>query len=217
MGEAKDVRIYITDDHGVVRQGLRGIIDDTPGLAVCGEADDGRKALNWLSQNSNCCDVVLLDLSMPGMDGLELLKELKRIRPDLAVLVLTMHNDDQYAIRVIRSGAMGYLSKECSGDEIIEAIFTVASGNMYINDILSGIMSKMLDSKSVEARHQLLSDREFQVMKKLARGDKVTDIARELALSPKTISTYRTRIMEKMKFDTHADVFRYASIHRLLD
>ncbi|MBU0481513.1 MAG: response regulator transcription factor [Proteobacteria bacterium] len=204
------IRVFITDDHSIVREGLRGIIEDCQDMIVCGEAAEGRVALDWLRENDNCCDVVLLDISMPGMDGLEVLTEIKKNFPGVAVLILTMHSEEQYALRVIRSGASGYLNKGSSADEMLLAIRNAAAGRKHIQNSLAEKMADALENNNDGPLHNSLSDREFQVMIMLARGRKIKEIAMELTLSPKTISTYQSRVLDKMGLESTGDLLRYA-------
>ena len=210
MSNNNITKIFIVDDHSIVREGLRGIIEDFDDMAVCGEAENGRSALDWLLEDGNSCDVVLLDISMPGMDGLEVLTEIKKNFPKLSVLILTMHSEEQYALRVMKAGASGYLNKGSSADEMLSAIRNVADGRKHIQSSLAEKMAHALENNNGGSLHNNLSDREFQVMIMLAKGKKIKEVAATLSLSPKTISTYQSRVLEKMGLESTADLFRYA-------
>ena len=202
------IRVLIADDHAVVRKGLSQIIAETMDLEVLGEAGDGHAVLEFVRAQQ--CDVVVLDLNMPGPSGLDILKQLKAEFPDLAVLVLSMHAEDQYAVRVLRAGASGYLSKESAPDELVKAIRRVASGGKYVSPVVAEALLSHLDGDVEGPLHSQLSDREFQVMRLLATGKTVSEIAEMLSLSVKTISTYRARVMEKMSMKSNAELTHYA-------
>ncbi len=217
LGCEEKIKIFIIDDHSIVREGLRGIIEDFEDMVICGEAEDGRAALNWLLDEKNACDIVLLDISMPGMDGLEVLSEIKNNFAELPVLILTMHSEEQYALRVMRAGASGYLNKGSSADEMLAAIRNAAAGRKYIQNSLAEKMAVALENKSKGPLHNTLSDREFQVMIMLAKGKKVKEVAEDLSLSPKTISTYQSRVLDKMGLDSPGDLLRYAMRNGLVN
>lgn len=210
MSNKKDIAIFIIDDHSIVREGLRGIIEDLDDMVVCGEAGDGRSALNWLLDDNNICDVVLLDITMPGLDGLEVLTEIKKNSPELPVLILTMHSEEQYALRAMRAGASGYLNKDSSAEEMLTAIRNTAGGHKHIQTSLAEKMANALENKTEGPLHNNLSDREFQVMIMLAKGKKIKEVATELSLSPKTISTYQSRVFDKMGLESTGELLRYA-------
>ena len=202
------IRIIIVDDHAVVRKGLKQIIEEAPDLYVSDEASSGNELLEKL--NDAKYDVVLLDISMPGKDGLDTLKDLKIVAPDLPVLIFTVYPEEQYAMRVLKSGAAGYINKECEPEELIGAIRKVSKGRKYISPDLAEILAGSLDGSGQHADHEHLSDREFQVMIMIASGKTVRDIAEELNLSVNTISTYRIRILDKMNMKNNAELTRYA-------
>jgi len=179
-----------------------------------GEAGSGRETLDLLSKQD--CDIVLLDITMPDKSGLDVLKDLKNLRPRLKVLMLTMHPEEQYAIRALRAGAYGYLTKESAPDELISAIRKVASGSRYIGETLAIKLADQLVTPAEEPLHQRLSDREFQIMLMIASGKKLNEIANALLLAKTTISTYRHRILRKMKMSSSAEIARYAIENRLL-
>ena len=208
------IRIFIADDHPIVRQGLRRIVEEDPGMAIAGEAGDGAAVLTALQ--STAADLVLLDVSMPGSPFLETLKELRTRHPTVRVLALSVHPEDQWAVRALRAGASGYLTKDHSPDQLLEAIRRVYRGGKYVSPTLAERLAEQLDGGGERAPHELLSDREFEVMRRLGNGLTITQIASELALSAKTVSTYRARILEKMAVETTADLVRYAARYGLI-
>lgn len=208
------IKVFVADDHAVVRQGLKQIVADIDDIEVVGEAGSGRETLDLLSKQD--CDIVLLDITMPDKSGLDVLKDLKKLRPELKVLMLTMHPEEQYAIRALRAGACGYLTKESAPDELISAIRKVATGSRYISETLALKLADQLVTPTEEPLHQSLSDREFQIMLMIALGAKVNEIANALFLAKTTISTYRHRILRKMKMSSNAEIARYAIENRLL-
>jgi two-component system, NarL family, invasion response regulator UvrY len=207
-------KILLVDDHNIVRQGLRNLIALESDLEVAGEASSGVEALKLVRNNNY--DVVVLDISMPDKNGVDTLHDLRHISPDLPVLILSGYAEEQYALNLIRSGCKGYLSKDADSDEIIKAIRTIASGKRYISAELAELMSNELSHPSEKLLHETLSDREFQVFFKLAGGLSPTEIANELNISIKTVSTYRTRILEKMSLKTNADLTYYAIKNELV-
>ena len=209
------IKILIADDHTLFREGLKHIMAEYTDLIVADEASNGQEVLEKIWNNDY--DMVLLDITMPGMTGLEALKQLKNDKPKLPVLVLSMHPEEQYAVRVIRAGASGYLRKESAPDELITAIRQISQGRKYITPSLAEKLAFVVEADSEKAPHDILSDREYQVLRMIAEGKTVKYIAKELSLSAKTVSTYRTRIMEKMKMKTNAELMHYVIKHRLLD
>ncbi len=207
-------KILLVDDHNIVRQGLRNLIALESDLEVAGEAASGVEALKLV--RNNVYDVVVLDISMPDKNGVDTLHDLKHTAPDLPVLILSGYAEEQYALNLIRSGCKGYLSKDADSDEIIKAIRTIANGKRYISAELAELMSNELSHPSEKLLHETLSDREFQVFFKLAGGLSPTEIANELNISIKTVSTYRTRILEKMSLKTNADLTYYAIKNELV-
>jgi two-component system invasion response regulator UvrY len=208
-------RILIVDDHEVVREGVKRIFNEKPGTAIFGEASAAPDALRFVREQD--WDVVVLDLSLGGRSGLELLKELKQIRPRLPVLILSMHPEEQYARRAFKAGAAGYVTKDSSRAELIEAVNRVAAGGKYVTLTLAEKLIVDLTRGSDRPPHETLSDREFEVMCLLASGKTVTEIAALLSLSDKTISTYRARLLEKIGIHTNAELVRYAIQHELVD
>jgi DNA-binding NarL/FixJ family response regulator len=208
------MRILVADDHAVVRAGIKQLVADYPGITVAGEARSGQEVLDNVSKNQY--DVVLLDISMPGITGLDILKELKSRKPSLPVLMLTIHPEEQYAVRAFRAGASGYLTKGCTPDELIDALNRISSGGNYVSSSLAERMALNLGTDIDRLPHESLSDREYQVMCMLASGKKVKEIATELILSIKTVATYRSRILSKMKFRNTVELTRYAILNDLL-
>ena len=208
------IRVFIADDHPVVRAGLRGIIEGEPGLEVVGEAISADDLLGTIGRTP--AEVLLLDVSMPGPGFLEVLRDIKRDHSRVAVLVLSVHPEDQYAVRALRSGAAGYLTKDHSPEELVAAIRKVHRGGKYVSPSLAEKLAAGLEIGAAGAAHETLSDREYDVLCLLGSGQTVKEIAGGLGLSPKTVSTYRARILEKMKLATNADLVRYAAQHGLI-
>lgn len=208
------IRVLVADDHAVVRRGLTHIIDETDDIDVSEEASNGAEVLTLVRKEA--FDVVVLDINMPGMDGLDTLKQLKAEFPDLHVLVLSMHPEDHYAVRVLKAGASGYLNKDDSPDELVSAIRRVAGGGRYVSPEVAESLLTHLDAGSDAPLHAALSDREFQVLCMLSEGKTVGDIAEDLSLSVKTISTYRARLLEKMNMKSNAELTHYAIKHDLV-
>jgi DNA-binding NarL/FixJ family response regulator len=207
------IRLLIADDHPIVRQGLRRIVDDHPGISVVAEAASADDALKRVGDTA--VDVMLLDVSMPGPSFIEVLQEIRRDHGSIRVLVLSVHPEDQWAVRALRAGAAGYLTKDHSPEQLIEAIRKVYRGGKYVSAALAERLASGLETGSAIAPHESLSDREFEVMQALGGGLSVKDVAAGLKLSPKTVSTYRARILEKMQMETNADLVRYVNDHGL--
>jgi two-component system, NarL family, invasion response regulator UvrY len=208
-------RILIADDHAIVRAGLKQLIADASDLSVTGEATNGQEVLDLLE--GNVYDILVLDLSMPGRGGLDTLKQVRALYPGLPVLILSMHPEEQYAVRVLKAGASGYLSKESAPDELVNAIHKIASGRKYITETLAERMAKDLEHPSEEISYKVLSDREFLVLRLIGSGLSVSEIALKLSLSVKTISTYRQRILAKMQMKNNAELTHYVVANHLLD
>jgi len=209
------IRVLIADDHAVVRQGLKQILGDTPEMVVAGEATNGQEVLDKV--RAEAWDIVVLDISMPDRSGLDILKELQSERPKLPVLVLSMYSEDQFAVRVLKAGARGYLAKDSAPDELVKAIRKVVSGGTYVSAFLAEKLAFEIGTDSSKLPHEALSDREFQVLRLIAAGKSVTEIAAELSLSVKTVSTYRARLLQKMNLTTNAELIHYAIQNRLID
>jgi len=201
------IKILVADDHVVVREGLIRIIDQTSDLKVVGEAESSIEVLQKI--RSIKVDVLLLDLGMPGRGGLEVIKQIKIEYPDLPVLVFSMHPEDQYEVRVLKAGASGYLNKRTPPDQLLNAIRNAHSGKKFLSPIMNEKLATNLRAKPTELPHELLSDREFEVLCFLAAGKRIIDIAQQLGLSSKTITSHRERILKKMKLKTNADLTRY--------
>ena len=208
-------RIIIADDHPIVRAGMKQIISEASDLMVADEASDGHQLLSKIREENY--DVVILDISMPHMDGLDVLKQLKIEKPKLPVIVLSIHPEDQYALRVLKAGASGYVTKASAPDELINAIRKVCWGGKYISPTIAEKLAFQLDANFDKMPHEALSDREYQVLCMLASGKTVTEIADELALSVKTVSTYRARVLEKMDMKNNAELIHYAVQNKLVD
>jgi two-component system, NarL family, invasion response regulator UvrY len=209
------IRILIVDDHPIVRAGLRRIAEDDRGIIVTAEAGSGEDALDALRRH--VADVVLLDVSMPGAPFTETLRRLRESHPTVRILVLSAHPEDQWAVRALRGGASGYLTKDHSPEQLLDAIRRVHRGGRYVSATLAERLAAQLGQDFVGAPHEQLSDREFDVLRGLGMGRTVKEVAQALALSPKTVSTYRARLMEKMGFATNADLVRYSAEHGLVE
>ncbi|MFQ5420799.1 MAG: response regulator [Anaerolineae bacterium] len=208
------ISVFIVDDHAIVRQGLKQILSDTADIRLAGEANTGQETLRLVRNGT--CDVLVLDINMPDMSGLEVLGVLKYERPDLAVLVLSIHAEDQYAIRYLKAGAAGYLTKESAPEELVEAIRQVAAGGKYVSRSLAELLALQLHEPADRPQHETLSDREFQVLRLIGTGKTVTEIAGALSLSVKTVSTYRARMLKKLGLKSSAEIIQYAIQNRLV-
>ena len=209
------IKVLIADDHTIVREGLKQIVSDTCDITVADEARNGQEILDKIDRQH--FDVIVLDISMPGMNGIEVLKCIHSQKPKLPVLILSIYPEDQYAIRVLRSGASGYLTKESAPDELINAIRKIAVGGKYITNSLAEKLVLAIDENTEKPLYETLSDREFQVLKLIASGKTVNEIADRLCLSEKTISTYRSRILEKMRMKNNSELMHYAIQHGLTE
>lgn len=209
------IRILIADDHPIVRRGVKQLLAEEPDFTVLGEARDAPEVLQLARQHE--WDVLVLDLNMPGRSGLELLHEVKERWPKRAVLVLSMYPEDQFAVRVLKAGAAGYLNKESAPEELVKAIRKIQSGGKYVSPFLAEHMARILEQGAEGPSHAALTDREFQVLRLLASGLTVSQIADQLALGVKTISTYRTRLLEKMNLHNNAELMGYALRHGLVE
>jgi two-component system invasion response regulator UvrY len=208
------IKVITVDDHPVVRRGLKQIIEAEPDMQVVGQAEDAREALQVIRQTA--CDAVILDIALPGASGIEVLNQLRHERPDLPVLIMSVHDEEQYALRVLKAGASGYLMKDSIPEELIKAIRKILAGGKYISASFSEtlIPGQRAPEKPL---HEKLSDREFQIMCMIACGKALKDIGEALCISGKTVSTYRTRILEKMEMKTNADIVSYALKQNLID
>lgn len=215
MTTKKIIKVLIADDHAIVREGLKQILADTKNIVVSGHAENGCEAIK--SAREDTCDVLLLDISMPDRSGIEVLKQIKKEFPKIAVLMLSMHREDQYAIRSLKAGASGYLNKQSAPAELVNAIRQVATGRKYISAALAQELANQISDDHETPLHETLSDREYQTLTMIASGKTVSDIAEELTLSVKTISMYRSRVLQKMKLRHNAELTHYAIRNRLVD
>jgi DNA-binding NarL/FixJ family response regulator len=209
------IKVFIADDHAIVREGLKQILADTRDIVVAGEAENGLDAIKLFRKAG--CQVVLLDISMPDRNGIEVLKQIKKDKPEQAVLMLSMHREDQYAIRSLKAGAAGYLTKQSAPTELVTAIRQVAAGLKYVSPALAQELANHLGEDHAAPVHETLSDREFQTLTMIASGKTVGTIAKELSLSVKTVSEYRARLLAKMKLKNSAELTHYAIKNQLVD
>ncbi|PXW25385.1 response regulator [Paraburkholderia caballeronis] len=209
------IKVLIADDHTLVRDGLRHILQGASGFEIAGEASDGATTVALVRAQD--ADVLVLDLSMPGRNGVELIRQIKDEKPALRILVLTMHAEQQYAVRAFKAGASGYLTKESASAELVSAVTKVASGGVYVSMAMAERFAQSLHEPSDTLPHQRLSDREFDVFRRIAAGQTITEIAQQLCVSAKTVSTYKVRILEKMQMPHEAALVRYAMRHKLFD
>ncbi|TAJ10072.1 MAG: response regulator transcription factor [Nitrospirae bacterium] len=208
------IQVAILDDHAVVRRGIREILSAEPDMQVCCEAATAQGLLDAIRKQA--CDLVVMDITLPGRSGLEVLHELREERPKLPVLVLTIHAEEQFGIRTLKAGAAGYLNKEAAPDELVKAIRKIVGGGRYLTPSLAEALAAEVMSPQDRPLHQTLSNREDEVFRLLASGKTVTDVGRQLALSVKTVSTHRTRILKKLRLTTTAELIRYAILNRLV-
>lgn len=208
-------RILVVDDHAVVRAGIRQFLADTPDIEVSAEAASALEAIHLVRERP--FDLMLLDISMPDKSGVDVLKQIKRERPDLPVLVLSMHPENRYAVQLLRHGASGYMQKEAMPNELVDAIRLIARGRKYISSAVAELLAGELDQSVDKPLHETLSEREFQIFMQLARGQTVSAIAKAANLSVKTVSTYRARVLDKMKIANNAELTYYAIKNGLVD
>jgi two-component system invasion response regulator UvrY len=209
------IKILIADDHPIVRQGFKQVLSETADMVVAEEAGNGQEVLDLVAKKDY--DVILLDISMPGKSGLEVLKELKTTNQKIPVLILSIYPEEQYAIRALKAGASGYLTKASAPEELIAAIRKVSRGGKYISSSLAEKLAYALDGDAEKAPHEMLSDREYQILLQIASGKTVSDIAEEMHLSVKTVSTYRSRILDKMHLKNNAELTTYAIRNSLVE
>ena len=209
------IEILLVDDHAIVREGLRRIIDDTTGITISAEASTGQDALNLIWKEKY--DLVILDISMPGKNGLQTLKEIKKHDAKLPVLMLSMHAEKQYAMRAIKAGASGYLTKESASEQLVSAIRKIFDGRKYISPGVAELLVTDIYHNEDKELHEYLSDREFEIFKLIVRGDSAKIIAGNLSISDKTVSTYRSRILKKMNMKNTADIIHYAIENNISD
>jgi two-component system, NarL family, invasion response regulator UvrY len=209
------IRILVADDHAVVREGIKHIFSETPDMYIAGEASNGQEVLENIGKRDY--DLLLLDIAMPGRDGLEILKEIKTRNPKLPVLILSMFPEEQYTLRALKSGASGYLTKDSIPNELLKAVRKILRGGKYVSASFSEKLLAELTSDIEKPLHQTLSDREYQIMRMIASGKTMNVIADELSLSVKTVYTYRARILEKMGMKNNMELTHYATKHGLID
>jgi len=208
------IQILIADDHEMFREGIKRICEDNPDLVVAGEASNGNEVLEKVAAREY--DLLLLDIAMPGLNGLDTLKQLKTLKPKLRVLVLSMYPEDEYAVRAIKAGAAGYLTKAKASRELMEAIKKISDGGNYIDASVAEKMLFVMKSDSSKPLHRTLSDREYQILTMIVSGKKVGEIAEELSLSVKTVSTYKVRILNKMEMRSTAELVKYAVENKII-
>lgn len=209
------IRILIVDDHDIVRHGLNRIFEKTQGMKIVAEKNNGIDAMHWLHHNE--CDVVLLDISMPGQSGIEVLKQVHEEKPNLPILILSNYPEDQYAVRLIKSGAAGYLTKGCATAIMVKAVSEVAGGKKFISPTVLEMLVNEITIPEGRLPHEILSDREYKIFRLLIAGKGVNEIAEQLLISNKTVSTHKTHLMEKMNIRNLSDLVRYAVKHGLAD
>ncbi|RZT09036.1 DNA-binding response regulator, NarL/FixJ family, contains REC and HTH domains [Duganella sp. CF402] len=215
MTEKAIIKVFIADDHAIVREGLKQILAETRDIVVAGEAENGLDAIKLFRKSG--CQVMLLDISLPDRNGIEVLKQIKKEKPELAVLMLSMHREDQYAIRALKAGAGGYLTKQSAPKELVTAIRQVAGGLKYISAALAQELANHVNDDHEAPLHETLSDREYQTLTMIASGKTVGTIAKELSLSVKTVSEYRARLLVKMKLKNSAELTHYAIKNQLIE
>jgi DNA-binding NarL/FixJ family response regulator len=210
----KTIRVFVIDDHAIVREGVKQILAETSDMICTGDADNGHEAIRLARKGE--FDILLLDLSMPERGGIEILKQIRKEAPEIKVLVLSMHKEDQYAVRTLKAGASGYLNKQSAPDELVVAIREVLAGRKYISKELAQALAEQITGDHQSAPHESLSDREYQTLTMIASGKCVSDIGKELNLSVKTISMYRSRLLQKMKLKNNAELMYYAMKNKLV-
>lgn len=215
MAKNQKIKVLIADDHAIVREGLKQILAETKDIMISGAAESGFDVIECVRKSE--CDVLLLDISMPDRSGIEVLKQIKKEYPTIAVLMLSMHREDQYAIRALKAGAAGYLNKQSAPVELVNAIRQVAAGRKYISAALAQELANTIGDDREAPPHESLSDREYQTLVMIASGKAVSDIAAELTLSVKTISMYRARLLQKMKLRHNAELTHYAIRNKLVE
>jgi DNA-binding NarL/FixJ family response regulator len=215
MSDKATIRVFIADDHAIVREGLKQILAESPDIIVAGEAENGLDAIKLFRKSK--CHVMLLDISMPDRSGIDVLKQVKKENPEIAVLMLSMHREDQYAIRSLKAGAAGYLTKQSAPRELVTAIRQVAAGQKYVSAALAQALASQVGEDHETPVHETLSDREYQTLMRIASGKTVSEIAQELSLSVKTISEYRARLLVKMKLKNSAELTHYAIRNQLVE
>ncbi|HEV8513072.1 MAG TPA: response regulator transcription factor [Cyclobacteriaceae bacterium] len=209
------IRTLVVDDHSMVRSGLIKILKEESDIEVLAEADGYPQLLNCLK--TVFPDIILMDISMPGKNGLEIVKELKQTNPEIKTLVLSMHPEERFSVRAIKAGALGYVSKESAADELVRAIRQVYNGGKYITPIVAEQLANSYELESNKLPHERLSDREFQILRMIASGKKIKEIASELSISPATVATYRARVLEKLQLKSNVEITSYALRNNLVE
>jgi len=209
------IKILVADDHAIVREGIKHIFSEIPDINITGEASNGQEVLENIGKQDY--DLLLLDIAMPGRDGLEILKEIRMQKPKLPVLILSMFPEEQYALRALKSGASGYMTKDSIPNELVKAVRKILRGGNYVSSSFSDKLLTELTSDIKKPLHETLSDREYQIMRMIASGKTMNEIANELSLSSKTVYTYRARILEKMGMKNNMELTRYTTKHGLID
>lgn len=209
------ISIFIADDHNLIREGLKRLIESEPDFSVAGEAAEASGIFNFFKHNT--CDILILDINLPDKSGIDVLKELKASYPDLKSLVLSMYPEDLFAMRALRAGANGYITKESANNELIKAIHKVFRGRKYVSEQFAEQLASSIDSETEKAPHEKLSDREFQVLSLIGCGTSVNDISNQLNISISTVNTYRTRVMEKMQMKTNMELIHYCIKNSIVD
>lgn len=209
------IKILVVDDHALIRKGLKQLLEGNHGMQVAGEAETGMQAINMMRNNH--FDLVLLDIALPDRHGMDVLKQLKSEQPDIKIIVLSMYPEDQYGVRTLKAGAMGYINKQSAPEKLVGAIRHVISGKKYISEAMSEQLLNNLIGESQALMHQSLSNREYQTLCLMSSGKSLTEIAETMMLSPKTVSVYRARMLQKMGFKNNAEAVHYAIAHHLVD
>ncbi len=209
------ISILVVDDHALIRKGLKMLLEDTPDIRITGEADTGMQAISMV--RAHRFDLVLLDLSLPDKPGIDVLRQLKAEHPDIKVIVLSMHPEDQYGMRTLKAGALGYLNKQSAPEMLVGAVRQVVGGKRYISEAMAEQLLNNMVGTSQELLHQSLSNREYQTLCLMASGKSLSEIADGMSLSPKTVSVYRGRMLEKMGFKNNAEAIHYAISHHLVE
>ena len=209
------IKILVVDDHALIRKGIKQLLEDIDGMQVTGEAETGMQAINMMRKDR--FDLVLLDISLPDKHGMDVLKQLRSEQPDIKIIVLSMYPEDQYGVRTLKAGAMGYINKQSAPEKLVGAIRHVGSGKKYISEVLAEQLLNNLIGESQDLLHQSLSNREYQTLCLMSSGNSLTEISEIMSLSPKTVSVYRARMLEKMGFKNNAEAVHYAIAYHLVD
>ena len=209
------IKVFVADDHALIREGIKNLVSLENDIKLIGETSNPFEVIDFLKKNK--CDIAILDISMPGKSGLDVLKEIISLIPEVKVLMMTMMPEEQFARRTFKNGASGYLTKESASTELIKAIRRIASGRKYVSESLAEKLANDLDDTLEKPLHEILSDREFQILKMMAKGQSQTNIANELSISVSTVNTYRSRIFEKLNLHSNAELIHYAFQNNLIE